>query len=154
MRVVLVLSVALFLGACRPSHDGGAPATEPASAPAPASASAPAPTPQPLDPAFAGDLDAKGTEPFWAVQIRKETLVLTRPDHADLTAPHGGPQVADGAAVWNGGVGRAALKVTLRKGECSDGMSDRTYPLTAEVEIGDETLKGCGAPAGDNPPQP
>ena len=29
--------------------------------------------------------------------------------------------------------------------ECSDGMSDRTYPLTAKVEIGDETLTGCAA---------
>jgi uncharacterized membrane protein len=150
MRLALVLPVALFLGACRPSHDGGAPATEPASPPA----SAPGPVAAPLDPAFAGDLDAKGTEPFWAVQIRKETLTLARPDHADLTAPHGRPQVRDGATVWSGGFGRAALKVTLRKANCSDGMSDRTYPLAAEVEVGDETLKGCAAPASVNPPQP
>ena len=150
MRLRPVLAMAVLLGACQPSHDGGA-ATEPASAPTSAPASAPAPPP-PLDPAFAGDLDAKGTEPFWAVAIRKGTLVLTRPGHADLTAPHGGPQMIEGAAVWRGGVGRAALQVSLRKGECSDGMSDRVYPLTAEVAVGDETLKGCAAPAGDPPP--
>jgi uncharacterized membrane protein len=149
MRFALVLTGAVLLGACQPSHDGGAAATEPASAPAPAAA----PVAPPLDPAFAGDLDAKGTEPFWAVAIRKDMLTLTRPDHADLTAPHGGPQVTGGAAVWSGGVGRAVLKVTLRNGECSDGMSDRTYPLTAEVAIGDEVLKGCAAPVSVNPPQ-
>lgn len=38
-----------------------------------------------------------------------------------------------------------ALNVTLIATECSDGMSDRTYPLTARVEIGADTLTGCAA---------
>ena len=40
-----------------------------------------------------------------------------------------------------------ALNVVLIATECSDGMSDRTYPLTAKVEIGDDELTGCAAPA-------
>ncbi len=36
-----------------------------------------------------------------------------------------------------------ALVVTLIDTDCSDGMSDRLYPLTAKVEIGGETLSGC-----------
>ena len=39
------------------------------------------------------------------------------------------------------------VKVMLTATECSDGMSDRTYPLTARVEIGGETLNGCAATA-------
>ena len=35
--------------------------------------------------------------------------------------------------------------MTLIATECSDGMSDRVYPLTARVEIGDDTLTGCAA---------
>ena len=37
------------------------------------------------------------------------------------------------------------LNVMLIATECSDGMSDRVYPLTARVEIGDDTLTGCAA---------
>ncbi len=36
------------------------------------------------------------------------------------------------------------LVLTLIATECSDGMSDRLYPLTARVELGEETLNGCG----------
>ena len=38
-----------------------------------------------------------------------------------------------------------ALKVTLTAGPCSDGMSDREYPLKAKVELGDEKYIGCAA---------
>ena len=37
------------------------------------------------------------------------------------------------------------ISVTLIATECSDGMSDRTYPLTALVEVGERTLTGCAA---------
>jgi uncharacterized membrane protein len=36
-----------------------------------------------------------------------------------------------------------AFTVTLRATECSDGMSDRVYPLEAEILYKGETLKGC-----------
>ena len=39
------------------------------------------------------------------------------------------------------------LVLTLIATECSDGMSDRVYPLTAKVEIGDDEVTGCAAPA-------
>ena len=36
-------------------------------------------------------------------------------------------------------------KVTLiiTPGKCSDGMSDRIYPYTAALTIGDQALRGC-----------
>ena len=40
---------------------------------------------------------------------------------------------------------KTPLVVTLMATDCSDGMSDRTYPLTAKVEIGTESLTGCAA---------
>jgi len=151
-RVTVVLAAALVLGACQPRNDAGAPAEEPASAPA-STAAEPAATetaaaPTPLDAAFAGDLNAQGTEPFWAVEIRAGALTLKRPDHPELAVSHAGAKAADGAAVWSGGQGASALSVTLTKAACSDGMSDRAYPLTADVRVGGETLKGCAAAAG------
>jgi uncharacterized membrane protein len=49
-----------------------------------------------------------------------------------------------------------ALVVTLIATECSDGMSDRTYPLTARVELGGQTLNGCAASVAflDSEPRP
>jgi uncharacterized membrane protein len=136
----------LVLGACSPSNDAGVKAEEPASAPVaapPAAPPVPAAAAAPADPAFAGDIDARGTEPFWGVQVRAGKLTLTRPDHPDVTAPHQGPRLEGDAAVF----GVDGLRLTLRKGDCSDGMSDNTYPLTAEVVVAGETLKGCAAPA-------
>ena len=48
--------------------------------------------------------------------------------------------------MWRGQTEQGqALSVTLIETACSDGMSDRTYPLTARVEIGAEVLNGCAA---------
>lgn len=150
MRRLVALAALLSLSACSPRNDGGVAAQEPASAPPPApvaSATPPAPpAPTPPDPLFAGDLDALGTEPFWSVEVRAASLTLKRPDHPDVAVTHGGPEAQGNAAVFSGGQGAGALRLTLRKATCSDGMSDRTYPLTAELEAGGETLKGCAAP--------
>ena len=34
--------------------------------------------------------------------------------------------------------------MTVTPLSCSDGMSDRTYPFTVTLEIGEETRNGCG----------
>jgi uncharacterized membrane protein len=60
---------------------------------------------------------------------------------------HDGPQAQGDVTVFAGGQGAGGLRLTLRKAACSDGMSDRSYPLTAEVEAGGKTLKGCAAPS-------
>lgn len=137
--LTLILNAAA-LGACQPKADGGAPVVEPVSAPVP-----PAAAPQPPVPAaFQGPLDARGTEPFWSLQIRKSGLVFERPDAAKLEQPNSGPVMQGAQATWTTG----SLIATLVEGSCSDGMSDKTYSLTAEVRLGTETLKGCAEPAG------
>ena len=37
----------------------------------------------------------------------------------------------------------AAFDLMITPGECSDGMSDRTYPYTATLLVGDEQRQGC-----------
>lgn len=86
-----------------------------------------------------------GTEPFWAIDIAHRTLSLTRPGVADVTAPVASPVVTGTTAVYTGTTDSGqTLVLTLIATECSDGMSDRLYPLTAKVELGEETLNGCG----------
>ena len=133
---------ALGLAACQPQADDGTPATEPASAPAQAPAAAKPPVPA----AFRVDLDARGTEPFWSLQIRKKSLVLQRPDASKLTLPNDGPFMENGKVTWAEG----KLVAFFTEAACSDGMSDKTYPFTAEVQAGQDTYKGCAEPAAGN----
>lgn len=89
-------------------------------------------------------LRAIGTEPFWAVEITPATLTYSGVDRPEQTLPSPGPDVQGTTAVYVVETeGEPSMTVTLMTTDCSDGMSDRIYPLTAMVEIGDETLNGC-----------
>lgn len=121
-----------------------------------AACSDPAPTeaeaPPALAPVVLGDVDlnqplrALGTEPFWAVEITAQNLTYTAVDAAEVQVPNPGPTVQGTTAVYAAAApDGTALVVTLIATECSDGMSDRVYPLTARVELGAQTLNGCAA---------
>ena len=87
-----------------------------------------------------------GTEPFWAVEITPAGLTYSGVDRPEQKAANPGPALQGTVAVWTAETeAKAPLVVTLTATDCSDGMSDRTYPLTARVEIGAETLTGCAA---------
>ena len=146
MRFVLAAAgLALMVNACSEA------AIEP---PAPAEAPAPA--------VLGGvDLNAPvwvvGTEPFWAVNITPDVLVYSAPEVRPVTIMNSGPVVQGTTAVFSGASqDGTALAVTLIATECSDGMSDRTYPLTARVELGGETFNGCAnsVAARDSEPSP
>lgn len=116
------------------------------SEPAKAPASAPA---APAAATMLGEIDlgqpisALGTEPFWGVEITPTTLTYTSPDGPPLTAANAGPTVQGTTAAYKATAGGQPLEITLIATECSDGMSDRTYPLTAIVKLGSRTLNGC-----------
>ncbi|WP_312599513.1 hypothetical protein [Brevundimonas sp.] len=89
---------------------------------------------------------ALGTEPFWSVEITPDALIYTRVDQPAQRAPNRGATVQGTVATFASSTDLTQpLNVTLIATECSDGMSDRTYPLTARVEIGADTLTGCAA---------
>jgi uncharacterized membrane protein len=94
---------------------------------------------------FSGDLNALGTEPFWAVTIRAEGLTFSRPGEDDVKSANPGPVVAQGAATWTVQGGAAPFTLTLTKEDCSDGMSDRHYTFKATLAFQDKTLYGCAA---------
>lgn len=87
-----------------------------------------------------------GTEPFWAVEITPTGLIYSGVDRPEQKAANPGPVLQGTVAVWTTATdAKTPLVVTLMATDCSDGMSDRTYPLTAKVEIGTESLTGCAA---------
>lgn len=92
-------------------------------------------------------ISALGTEPFWSVGIEAGNLSWSTPEQpTPVSAPATGPTVLGATAVFTASIEGQPLVVTLIATECSDGMSDRTYPLTAQVQRGADRLTGCAAP--------
>lgn len=115
-----------------------------------ASAPPPAPAPEPSHVLGGVDLDqpvkALGNEPFWNVQLDGKTMIYGGLDRPEQRAPQSAPHIQGTTATFTGETSAGkALEVTLIATECSDGMSDRTYPLVARVKVADETLTGCAA---------
>ena len=134
MRPLFAALAVLVLAACSPAEK-----------PAP-----PPETPEPA-PVFGGvdlaqPVRALGTEPFWSVELTGTEMVYTTPEPPEQRAPQPRPLVQGTTATWEAetadGTGFRVILVTT---ECSDGMSDRTYPLTALVKVGDRELTGCAA---------
>ncbi|HEV7227708.1 hypothetical protein [Brevundimonas sp.] len=134
MRLILSSLAALALAAC---GEARAP-EEPAPAPEPAPVLGGVDLGQPIR--------ALGTEPFWGVDIGPEGIAYEGVDRPREVAPRGEVELMGTMAVFTGTTDKGrAITVTLIDTDCSDGMSDRLYPLTARVEIGEDTLQGCAA---------
>ena len=89
---------------------------------------------------------ALGTEPFWSVELTGTEMVYTEPDPPEQRAPQPVAAVQGTTVTYESETADGTpLSVTLVATECSDGMSDRTYPLTAMVRLGARSLNGCAA---------
>lgn len=87
-----------------------------------------------------------GTEPFWNVDVSSDELIFNGLDRDSVRVTNPGPEFRESTAIYSGVSDKGvSMTVTLIDEECSDGMSDRTYPLSARVEIGKETFSGCAA---------
>ncbi len=95
-------------------------------------------------PAFPGVLQASGTEPFWGVLVDGGRLTYTTPETMDRPRMfEGTAALKDDVLTVQGGEGEDAFVLTIRRGACSDGMSDLSYPFTSAFVLGKQTFKGC-----------
>ena len=129
--LILASSITLALAACKPA---AGPADTPVAPPAAAAPTVAAPTTD------AVAMRAFGNEPFWEMTDKGDgTLEFSTPDK-----PDGGSFAVtrsdDASGIHYAG---NEVKLDIAKQDCSDGMSDNRYPMTAEFEIGGEFLKGC-----------
>jgi uncharacterized membrane protein len=135
MRLTALAVSALILSACSQAEEPAAP---------PPAAPEPAPVLGGVD--LTDPVRALGTEPFWSVELTGTEMVYTTPEPPEQRAPQPKAVVQGTTAIFEGRTGAGTpLSVTLVATECSDGMSDRTYPLTAMVKIGETSLNGCAA---------
>lgn len=149
-RHALLIAITIGLAACgaRQTEEAETPAEPAPTEPSVAVREGPPPS-QPPAPAEtqAQEFDAVGTEPFWAVQVRADTLRLSRPDYAEVIVAAPRPISQVKTLVWKA----QGMTVAVTPGACSDGMSDRRYVYVAEVRVGQEILKGCAYRPGEAP---
>jgi len=95
-----------------------------------------APLPAPPPPPY----HAVGTEPFWNLLIDEHDLTFVQPDAQPVKQPT--PKVIVGIA---GEIYQTPrINVNIVHAQCSDGMSDRTYPDKVQVTVDGKRFEGCG----------
>jgi uncharacterized membrane protein len=90
---------------------------------------------------------AVGTEPFWGARVEGRCVTYSHPEDQKGTRVWTRFTAAPGGGTWTGLLGgsRFELKVRPKRG-CSDGMSDKSYPLAADLVVGGERRSGCAEP--------
>ncbi len=99
-----------------------------------------------------------GTEPFWSLEIayRDEggeavgagegyRARYSTPDNIAGTSFAATRFAGNNGLGFSGTLGDEPIQIAITPGQCSDQMSDRVYPYTASVRIGETLLSGCGA---------
>ena len=89
---------------------------------------------------------AIGTEPFWAATVEGRCVTYSTPEDQDGTRIWTSYNPGPDGGVWIGTLDGKPFKLItrLRQG-CSDGMSDRLYPLEANLTVRGEERRGCAA---------
>jgi len=83
---------------------------------------------------------ALGTEPFWSMTIADGRMTYAAADGLGFSVP--APARRPDQNGYRYETRRLTLAITHR--QCSDGMSDRTYPDTVTAIVDGRSLRGCG----------
>jgi heat shock protein HslJ len=154
MKTIVALPLlALGLAACEPYPQGpGYPGPSPypqggevypAPSPYPGQSPYPPPDYPPSNSQGEGSYRALGTEPFWNLEIGRD-LVFTTADGLRVVQPT--PNAINGVAGEIYQTQRINVNIVHSR-NCSDGMSDRTYPDQVQVRVDGHEYRGCGAPS-------
>lgn len=127
-RAALCLLLASALPACAPNGDDGID---------PDGATFDAVSPQEA-------VTMAGTEPFWSLKITGAQALWTTPDNQPGTRLAVTRFAGNNGLGFSGTLDGKALTATLTPGNCSDGMSDRSFPYVATIALDGATLRGCG----------
>ena len=120
MKILLALAPLALLAACYP-------------APPPASPITPNPP--------GGVYRAAGTEPFWSLTIDPREMIFTdRGTNVSVAQPTPPVTVGFAGEIYQ----TPRLRVNIVHAQCSDGMSDRTYPDKVQVDVDGRRFNGCG----------
>lgn len=85
-----------------------------------------------------------GTEPFWGGEIANGEARYSTPENIDGVTFPVERFPGNGGLSFGGRMNGESFDLMVTPGECSDQMSDRTYPFTVTLKLGDEQRRGCG----------
>lgn len=88
-------------------------------------------------------LQFTGTEPFWGGKVRGGALIYTTLENQDGTEIAVDRFAGRNGLSFSGELDGEAFVMAVTPAACSDGMSDRTYPFVAILQIGEEQRQGC-----------
>ena len=92
-------------------------------------------------------LRALGTEPFWAASIEGRCVTYSHPEDQQGTRIWTRYAATADGGRWSGALGGRRFELTTRRQPgCSDGMSDRRYPIAVDLMVGGERRQGCAEP--------
>ena len=92
-------------------------------------------------------LRAIGTEPFWAARIEGRCVTYSHPEDQKGTRVWTRFTPTTEGGVWTGALDGRPFELRTRAASgCSDGMSDKSYPVAVEVLVHGERRKGCVEP--------
>lgn len=151
MRTIIILFTAAIAAACsQPSQTSSAGAADGAETPSGSAGEPPAPIAaeaggQAAFDAIRADETIRfiGTEPFWGGNIGAGQMLFQTPEN------EAGETIAVTRFAGNSGLGFSGtlngqpVDLAITPGTCSDGMSDRSFPFTATLKLGDEQRNGC-----------
>lgn len=92
-------------------------------------------------------LRAVGTEPFWVARIEGRCVTYSHPEDQDGTRVWTRHTQELDSGTWSGALGGQVFRLRTRAmPECSNGMSDKRYPLAVELMVHGELRRGCAEP--------
>ena len=95
---------------------------------------------------------ALGTEPFWAVTVRKDSVILTTPKRpTGMRFPAARADTVKGEERWRTRMPGHVLELRATRASCSDSMSDTKYSHTATVVLDGRRMRGCGGRRTEGP---
>jgi uncharacterized membrane protein len=150
-------AAALLLAGCgssggenRAVPDGPAsapPAAAKATAEAPPANSQASPAPAPrTGPWSASGYAFNGTEPFWGGSLIGTTIRYMIPEDQFGDVVETEAAYAADRETYSGRYRGRPFVLSLVRGPCSDGMSDRSYAFAATLQVLGETRRGCADP--------
>lgn len=94
----------------------------------------------------ANKLRALGTEPFWSAEIDGRCVTYFTPQNQSGTRVWAKFDASQGGS-WSGSLDGKPFKLSIKKRQdCSDGMSDRSFPFEATLQVNGEERRGCAEP--------
>ena len=90
---------------------------------------------------------AIGTEPFWAAEVNGRCVTYSTPENQEGTRIWTRFEGTAESGRWAGALdNKQFVMMTEPRRGCSDGMSDKSYPIAATLIVRGEERRGCAEP--------